>query len=151
MRRRAILTAIWFASLLVALAIVESYFLRHVVLMGQSIPILTAGSRPAMYAQLAQIYSPSLLLIGAAWFAKPLKPVTASRVEDWRFRIALAGTLLFNLIVLALIALHHLLPTEGEVLTAMTRAKSISLVMAFLVAWPNVHYFGAAPPAPAAG
>ena len=151
MTRRAILTAIWFASLLVALAIVESYFLRHVVVIGQSIPILTAGSRPAMYAQLAQIYSPSLLLIGAAWFAKPMNAITASRVEDWRFRIALAGTLLFNFIVLALIALHHLLPAEGNVLMAMTRAKSVSLVMAFLVAWPNLHYFGAAPPAPVAG
>lgn len=41
---------------------------------------------------------------------------------------------------------HHLAPAEGEVLQAMARAKEISVAMAFLIAWPNVHYFGAPPP-----
>lgn len=146
MKRRAALTAIWFASLLLALLIVESYFMREVVLMGQAVPILTPPSRPAMYSELAQIYAPSMLLLGAAWYGKPLKPIPAARIEDWRFRIAVAATLLFNLIVLAGIAAHHISPTEGEVLTAMVRAKQVSLAMAFLIALPNVHYFGAAPP-----
>ena len=146
MRRRAALTAIWFASLLLAMLIVESYFMREVALMGQTVPILTAASRPAMYGELAQIYSPSMLLLGAAWYSKPLKPIPAAQVEDWRFRFAIAATLLFNLIVLASIAAHHLSPTEGEVLPAVAQAKQISLAMAFLIAWPNVYYFGAAPP-----
>jgi hypothetical protein len=146
MKRRVVLTAIWFGSLLLALLIVESYFVREVALMGQAVPILTAASRPAMYSELAQIYSPSMLLLGAAWYAKPLKPIPAARVEDWRFRIAVGATLVFNLIVLASIAAHHLSPTQGEVLTAMVQAKQVSLAMAFLIAWPNVHYFGAAPP-----
>lgn len=146
MKRRAALTAIWFASLLLALLIVESYFVRNVELMGQTVPILTEASRPAIYSELAQIYAPIMLVLGAAWYAKPLKPIPTARIEDWRFRIAVAATLLFNLIVLAGIAVHHLSPTEGEVLTAMVRAKHISVVMAFLVAWPNVHYFGATPP-----
>ena len=146
MNRRWRLSVVWLASFVLAVLLLESYFLRQVTVMGQRVPILTAASRPAMYGELAQIYGPVLLLIGAAWFAKPLKPIPSSTLETQRWRWALACTLGFNAIVLALIGAYHWQAGTGEVLETMRTAKGVGVALAVLVAWPNVHYFGAKPP-----
>ena len=146
MRRRFILSSIWAGSLLIAIAIVESYFFRKVEFMGQTVHILSSTSRIAIYKQIAQIYGPMILMIGSAWFSKLLKTIPDSKVEIYRFRLATAATILFNAIVLGLLSSYHFEVGEGEVINIVTTAKEIAVVLMFLVAWPNVHYFGARPP-----
>jgi hypothetical protein len=146
MKHRYQLACLWFAFVALGLVVVESYFWRHVNYMGQLTYIVTEGSRFSVYEQFVQIYSPIILVIGAAWFSKPLKPIDASKAELFRFRIALVGTVLFNVVVLYLLASYHSHVGEGTLVESLTATKRISLLLGFLVAWPNVYYFGAKPP-----
>ena len=146
MKRRLVLSAIWMASLVLALLIAEAYFVRKVTVMEQQVHILTAASRVAVYQALAQIYGPMVLLMGSAWFSKVFKEIPDSAVEVARYRLALLATLVYNLVVLGLLSAPHFAPPEGSVLSAIDDARKVSLALAFLLAWPNVHYFGAKPP-----
>lgn len=146
MKRRLVLSAIWMCALLLAVLITEAYFARTVIVMDQQVHILTSTSRVAAYQALAQIYGPMILLMGSAWFAKVFKDVTDSAVEVMRFRLAMASTLLYNAIMLGMLAAPHFGSPEGMVLSAFDDARKVGLALAFLLAWPNVHYFGAKPP-----
>lgn len=151
MKRRYWLACLWLAFFAVGLIIVESYFWRKVMVAGQLTVIVTEASRLEVYKLLSAIYGPPLLMVGAAWFSKPLPPFTQDAVEAFRYRLALFATVGFNVIVLGLLAVYHARVGEGTLVESLGTARAVALLLDFVIAWPNVHYFGAKLPAETGG
>lgn len=143
MKQRYRLAVLWLVFFVAGLAVVESYFWREVVVAGQTTVIATEASRLEVYKLLASIYGPPLLMVGAAWFSKPFPPIPKGAVEAYRYRLALFATIGFNVIVLGLLAAYHAHVGEGTLVESLGTARAAALLLDFLIAWPNVYYFGA--------
>ena len=139
-RQAVILTAIWFAGFVTALAIIESYVqLRdengyRYVLPGERLPLM----KPVLIT-----YSAYLAGILGFWFLKPFQAPRTDRATRVRFVLALGCTLLFNLVVAYLLAEGYFVPT-GTVTAAgcAERAETWVKYASFLVAPVNAFYFG---------
>ena len=138
--RWIILTAIWFASFVIALAIIESYVqLRdengyRYILPSERMPLM----KPMLIT-----YSAYLAGILAFWFLKPFQAPKTDRATRVRFILALGCTLLFNLVIAYLLAEGYFVP-KGTVTAAdcAERAETWAKYASFLVAPVNAFYFG---------
>ncbi len=117
---------------------------------GQLVRILTNESRMPVYTAFAQIYSPTLLYIGATWYFKAPEKLRSSEVEKFRFRLAVFSTMVFNVIVLLMVSAFHF-SIHGDLDESLDTTKKVALLLAVLVAWPNYYYFKAPKPGGSTG
>lgn len=140
MRSRSILTAIWLAAFAGALALVEA-----LVWVGNAdgYKYILPQQRVEHMIPLIQVYSAILAGILAFWFLKPFKPLPSDAADQSRFRIALVCTLLFNLLILAMVFGIYVGPSAAtNALDVLENARVIAIALGFLVAPVNFYYFG---------
>jgi len=144
-RQHAVLTAIWIASLLVALGIVEAYIALRTE---EGYRVLLAEDRDECLKPILTLYASYIGGILAFWFTKPFRPPKSDRAAAVRLWIALVCTVVFNVAVLYLIGQKHLSLDLGldTVADDVAFARTVGLWMSFLVAPVNLFYFGAKAP-----
>jgi hypothetical protein len=138
MKTRATLMVIWVASVLLAVVIVEAYFLRTT---REGVPFLLSKDRVSVYKALALVYGANLTVILAASFAKPFPKLRDPRRTTLVDVLALVLTLAYNLILLYLIAAGHFTQFD-PIATILGRVKVIAGTLTFLLAPVNAYYFG---------
>jgi len=143
MRERATITAIWLLSFIVTLLIVESYVGRQ---NAAGISILLNEDRLDALKPLTGLYGGYMAGILGFWFAKPFKEIENDRARLVRFGIALVCTLVFNAVVLYMVAREHIAP-GGNVITDIHSAVKIAGWLSIVVAPINLYYFGMKAPA----
>ena len=138
MNIRTALTVIWLGSFTLALVLCEALFFRT---NADGIPFLLPHDRIDIYKTLASIYGANLGAIIAAWYAKPFPAMRGQALVTAAQRLAISLTLLYNLLLLYMIGQPHWSYTE-QVGVVLDRARTIGLVLVFLVAPVNVYFFG---------
>jgi hypothetical protein len=138
MRDRKVLTMLWIGSLLLAIGIVEAYFLRTTA---SGIAFLLPGERVEAYKCVAIVYGPTIGAILGCVFLRPFPIISSEDTRRFLFGLALVLSATYNLIVLYLLAQGHFSQTEhiGEILH---RTQQIAIAFAFIVTPVNGYYFG---------
>ena len=143
MRERTALTAIWLVFFVATLLMVESY-VGHPNAAG--IAILLDEDRLDALKPLTALYGGYLAGILGFWFARPFKEIENDRARQVRLGIALVCTLVFNVVVLYMVAREHLAP-GGNVINDVDSAVKIAGWLSVVVAPINFYYFGMKAPA----
>ncbi|HRP26237.1 MAG TPA: hypothetical protein PLF79_13650 [Thauera sp.] len=137
---RAALTAVWVASFLAAVLVVESYFIRTTV---NGIPFLLPADRVTVYTLIGAIYGANVGAALACWFIKPFPLPKSVAFERFVNRLAVVLTVAYNLILLYLLGQGHLDQSE-PIDTLLERVKIIGGLLAFLAMPINAYYFSTA-------
>jgi hypothetical protein len=137
------LTVLWVGAFVAALVLLESYGFRHDE---AGKVLLTSQDRFELMKPVILIYSFYLAGILACWYKKPFKAGRAGKTRAFRFALALTCAIIWNAYVLYLIGYKHLFPTPdgGTVADYVTAARNVGLLLSFIVAPANFHYFGIA-------
>lgn len=134
MSDRLTLTLIWLASLVICLVLVFSYAETDHILHAQVLP----HAKPLTY-----LYGPYLVAILGFWYFKPFPAPSPERIEAVRFWLALACTLILNLVVLYFVAAGYLRPERITlILDEINTGVKMAGYLSFLVGPANAYYFG---------
>jgi hypothetical protein len=139
MKQRAVLTVLWLGAFLVCIGLVELYLSRRDA--AGLLALLPEDRVPAL-KPLASLYGAYLAGILAFWFTKPFKAPRKDARRRFQFALALACTLIFNGIVVYLVARGHLW-REGNVIDDILTATKLAALLSFIVGPVNLYYFGA--------
>lgn len=138
MKDRFTLTAIWLASFILALVVIESYIVRPNA--GQA--VLLPDDRLDCLRPLIALYGGYLTGILAFWFARPFTPTAIP--PAWRkrqFTIAVVCSVLLNAVVLYLISQQYI-GGNRIVVEDVGTAVTVAGLLSFIVAPVNAFYFG---------
>ena len=139
MKRPFVLTAIWLASFLAVLAVIESYIQ---VRDPSGKTVLIPEDRVDAMRPLIAVYGSYLAGILGFWFVKPFRPIASlRRWHQYRFTIALACTLIFNLVILYMVSQEYIAGNR-LVLDDVQTAAILAGLLSFIVAPVNAYYFG---------
>lgn len=139
MNKQLLLTAIWLASFMGTLAVIESY-VQVEDAAGKT--VLIPEDRVDAMKPVVAVYGGYLTGILAFWFLKPFRPLrNPRRWHQYRFAVALACTLVFNAIILYLVSQHYL-AGHDLVLDDVDTASTFAGLLSFVVAPVNAYYFG---------
>ena len=138
MRERATLTAIWLGAFVVAFLFIELYIGKKDA---AGLKVLLPEDRIDVLRPIALLYSGYLTGVLACWFARPFKAVLDDQARRIRFVIAVACTIIFNVVVLYLVGREHVW-TGGNVVDDIHTAVKVAALMSFIVAPANLYYFG---------
>jgi hypothetical protein len=134
---RVLLATLWVAALVAALGVVEAYFW---LTDGHGHPLLMPADRADIYPTVVGIYSATVGPILVAVYFRPFK----RRLKPERARLlaglAVALTLIYNVILIYLIAQG--LWSEIMIDDILAQAKQAALLLGFLVVPVNGFYFG---------
>ena len=132
MRSRAILTAIWLASLAAAVFLVEWSVHTFRIVEQQRVDCL---------APLLKFYGAYLASILSFWYFGRLPQLGGARLENVRFALACVCTMLLNSVLLYVSAGVYLRGTN-DLTQDIQDAVRIAALLSFLVAPVNLYYFG---------
>lgn len=138
MKQRILLTCIWMVSFLLALLLIELTINRE---NAEGYVFLLEEDRLDAMTPIIQLYAGYLTGLLAFWFLKPFPKPKSRQGEQFRFRLALACTIFFNLLVIYMIARGIVWPAmliEGY----LSQAIKLAVLLSFLVAPVNLYYFG---------
>ena len=137
-RRRSTLTTIWLASFVISIALIETLvWVRDT----NGYRYILPQQRMEHMLPLIQVYSTILAGILAFWFVKPFRKLRGDAADRSRFRIALACTLVVNVLVLVMV-LGIYIGTASSALQVLQNIRATFIALGFLVAPVNFYYFG---------
>lgn len=137
MKTRLILTATWTLSMIIALLGIEFYVHRR---------FLLSSDRLDVMRNVCIFYGSYLGGILSFWYFRPFRPHGSQSIERVRFAIALAGTVLLNVIVVAFCWQMHIPGThDGSILESVNTGLKLAGYLSFLVGPANLYYFGIKP------
>ena len=138
MNVRIWLTAVWFASFVAALGIVESY-IGHQDANGKL--MLLDEDRPDAMKPVIALFASYLSGLLAFWFLRPLPKAKRPRGEQVRAVLAMACTVLFNAMILYLLCGEHR-HRNGNVFEMIHDTILVAGWASLLVGPVNLYYFG---------
>ena len=140
---RKYLTSTWLTAFLLSLVIVNSYVGRLVQTGGYTEYVVPPGDRWDCVQPLILLYSAYLVGILAFWFTRPFAAVKKNPAAITRAAIAVSCTVFFNLVVIYLVSLSYLLPSDPTpVVENVKLAVKAAGALSFIVAPINFYYFG---------
>ena len=141
MNSRLILTLIWLSSLVLCIAVLESYVHVHT---RDGTRYLIEEDRADTMKPIAILYGAYLAVIMGAWFVRPWKNLKAGKGERQRFLIAVACTVVFNALILFYVLQAYLMPGgRHDVAASVGAAINAAQWLSFIVGPVNLFYFGA--------
>jgi len=149
-RARIALTMTWVLAMLAGLALVYGYtFFTD----GQGIRLLLDEELETLLKPMLAIYALHLSSILAAWYVKPLALVKPPwHAGSWLCRLAVAGTLLFNGMLLYALSVPYwrlsaCLGPSPCVEMLVERITFLAKALSFLILPVNWYYFASRPDA----
>lgn len=131
------LTILWILFFLSALMLCESYIHTK----RDEIYFITSSERIIFIKSLSILYSPYIGGIIAFWFIKPFNEPKTEVAAKLRFRLALILTLIFNILLLFILAQAYF-SEEVHIVDDIDSAVKIGGILSFLVGPVNAFYFG---------
>jgi hypothetical protein len=138
MKTRTLLTCVWLIAFLIALLLIE--LMIHYE-NEDGLLLLLEEDRLGTMKPVIQIYAGYLGGLLAFWFLRPFPKAKTDEAERFRFRLALACTAFFNLVVIYMIAraiIWQNMPMEDY----LSQTTTLAALLSFLVAPVNLYYFG---------
>lgn len=137
-KSRTLLTGVWLVSFLIALLMIELMINRE---NADGLVFLLEEDRLDAMMPVIKIYTGYLVGLLAFWFLRPFPKARTDRAERVRFRLAMACTVFFNLLVIYMVARGVVFPRmliDGY----LQQATTLAALLSFLVAPVNLYYFG---------
>jgi hypothetical protein len=148
MKARIIITVIWLVSILLMVFAIELYTLRTEPLGKdkEEVPYLLPEGRLEVLKPLCAFYSIYLGGIILFWYTRPFKSARTDNAERMRFWLAIACTLILNIIMLFYVWHIHIFGYhQVSVLENARTGIKLFGFLSFLVAPVNFYYFGMKP------
>ncbi len=143
MKTRLVLTVIWMLSMLIAIVGIELY-VHRIAPNGER--FLLPEDRLEVMQNVCIFYGSYLGGILTFWYFRPFPAGRSDSIERARFAIALAGTVILNVIVVAFCWQIHVPGSQaGSIFESVNTGLKLAGYLSFLVGPANLYYFGIKP------